>query len=388
MKEAQQLKLFGNTSLGVLPKSLMTPREIFILALWEQMREDGSTLSQESIKDTYGNWKKIYNNTIPNGYDIDSFLSYLNKSFVTVDFKIDNRHPKFTRYQAYFGKFGITFEPQSVVQMAFDIIGKDALTEFSPKLDNPYELTPNNKVLMGLMSDFIRTDDIRPALTKVFFDDDGVVATTGNSILKIYGKTTKNGLFDAKTYKINHEYQFPKYKNILPQKQDFSVELDCSQFIKTIEQVVSIIKNNAIKQVLCTIENDTFTVQYDDPDYNNNTKLQIPCTSVSPKIDFMLNCKILKPFFKNILLKTKPKFIQLDFSAPNKAFTINTQSRFGNCLFLFMPMIPPINSIADFEERKSKFSIKSRPETNNNTKALLLLKLKLQTQTLELLLKI
>lgn len=387
-----EVGLFPNMSLGKLPQKLITGRENFVLELWEQMRKDGAVANYNSE----GEIKKI-ENTLPAGFDRDNFIEYLNYHFREINFKTDKRYAGFTRYQVFFGNVGLTFSPQSVAQIAFEVVGPSVLKPHSNV--NPTALTPKNRELMDYMKNFTAFDDeTRPALRKVLFDDKGIVASNGLVLFQIKGSVERIGLYDLNA-ESDTANPFPAYENIIPKQDLLYVEFPTKEFISAIKQVDKVIQTKRLRKMLISIENYTCTIEHNDPDFETEAKVMVNCQYTGIPFKFGINYTNLKPYINNVLSKSKKDSFVLEFSSPNRAIVINNQNTpFGESFFLFMPN--PIGSdygiyipetfteyTEKFIDRKvAYFRSLSQPNTEDKTKklALLKLKLKLQTQTLQL----
>lgn len=255
-----------------------------------------------------------------------------------------------------------------------------------------FELSPFNPILMNLMGMFVSKDELKPALIKVLFDTNGVVATNAHVILHIKGNVNDFGLFNPKTLKLDRSSVFPKYQEFFT-KQDFSAEFNTKEFVKAIKEVGGKIKNRVYRKLIISIQNNICTIEHEDYDRGFEVKKEISCVYNQIPIKFGIEYDYFNPYLKAVLSKSPLKNFSLDFKSPKEVFSIETKTVFGQSVFVFLPARYPFEGYdayeKDFMERKKIFFIKKvyAEESTEKTKKLALLKLKLKLQTQTLILK-
>ena len=92
-----------------------------------------------------------------------------------------------------------------------------------------YGYTPDDKGLKDIMMPFVSNDDLRPAMTGIYFDKKAIVATDAHRMLIMPNNGSKvTGIFDPETGK-KIDATFPNYEFVLtdyPIKTYFNIQID------------------------------------------------------------------------------------------------------------------------------------------------------------------
>lgn len=125
-----------------------------------------------------------------------------------------------------------------------------------PKSKVKYESKPTDKGLASILADFASDDDLRPAMTGIFFDKDNIVATDAHKLFIVPNKGDYEGLYETQSDK-KIEYKYPDYKVIISNNNDRKPYLIDVLKLKTYLNVVIKAKiNSFFKVVMAVSEND------------------------------------------------------------------------------------------------------------------------------------
>ena len=222
------------------------------------------------------------------------------------------------------------------------------------------------------------TDDLRPAMTGIFFrfDNAGVtfVATDAHKLVRLTNKTVqteneasfilprkaanmvknlvasekgevrisfddKNIVFEIPSYIMicrQIEGRFPNYNGVIPQNNPYEIILDRHQFISSIKRIIAF-ANQGTYLVKLSIATGKMTLSAQDIDFSISAQETIPCQFEGESI----NIGFKAPLLVDILNGISSNEVRLQLADPSRAGIILPLENEENedLLTLLMPML-------------------------------------------------
>lgn len=204
----------------------------------------------------------------------------------------------------------------------------------------------------------VSKDDLRPAMTGVYFGSDAICSTDAHRLTKYhYYHLNCNNIVPAKALNlIKHDIvnvtfsdtnahfsydnvstscrlidaKYPDFNAVIPDDNDKELTINRKDFISSLKRI-NIYNNNLTSQVIVSVENDSLELTGVNLDYNNKAKEVLNCTYESEKIEFAFSGK----FMIDLLSKLDGDTFTILLSKPNRAFTIKE----NDFTFLLMPIM-------------------------------------------------
>ena len=99
-----------------------------------------------------------------------------------------------------------------------------------------YKPSPDDKELVSIIGGFAGTDDLRPAMTGIYFDDENIVTTDAHQLFILPNSGEIRGLYSIGTKK-EIDAKFPNYLAVMPEKNANKYKVNISK-LKTFCNVV------------------------------------------------------------------------------------------------------------------------------------------------------
>lgn len=123
-----------------------------------------------------------------------------------------------------------------------------------------YATSPTNAGLATIFEPFISDDDLRPAMTGIYFDKENVVATDAHRLLIVPNKGSFKGIYQPESEKLI-DSKFPDYRVVIPESADgiYMIEIDKLRCYLT-AAINGQYSNQSTSQINLFYENDFIAV--------------------------------------------------------------------------------------------------------------------------------
>ncbi len=249
-----------------------------------------------------------------------------------------------------------------------------------PLVESDEKIELDNSVLKRMIEKTIfacSTDNLRPALTGVFFqifeEEIRMVATDGHRLVKIVHKNSGNQEFTKElivptkalnfvarnlpekgkqqiTFSESHvlfelpntniytriiKEPFPDYERVIPQNYTKEMLIAKDDFVSSVKRV-SLFSNPMTYQVRLMVETDKLTVHAQDIDFGGEAKETIPCSFNSEALEIAYNANYLLDILRHIDTE-KIKFLVEDSDGPGLVYP-EEQGENEEIVMLIMPV--------------------------------------------------
>lgn len=305
-------------TLGKLPVDLITPRETFYLDFWQELLKVGAKTYKKSFSTSTSNVSGL-GNTFPE-YDLTTLIESTPNVAEAKALSKEQYEVRLKTGQIF------KFSPDAVAELVNRIGGKEALTMKSSDTD----LSPFNKALIKSLSPFASKDYLRPALTGIYFGEEGVVATNSTSLIWLKENTKYRGIY--KDGEIINEKYVP-FQTVIPSNFATEIEFDTDSLLNSVKQVAKY--TNKIAKNICFFFYENHTDIYaEDLDYEHSLTLTVKSKrsgEVLKRID-LNSTELLK--LLNYTKSQGIKRIKIQLNAYNKPILIEYQKT----LLMLMPV--------------------------------------------------
>lgn len=112
----------------------------------------------------------------------------------------------------------------------------DVWKNYNKPKQQDYKADPTDKGLASILSVFASTDDLRPAMTGVFFDKENITVTDGHSLFILPNTGTFEDLYEIGSKK-TIDAKYPQYRVVIPEDTQYKHKINISK-LKTYCNVV------------------------------------------------------------------------------------------------------------------------------------------------------
>ncbi|NBA76807.1 hypothetical protein GOQ04_14715 [Emticicia sp. ODNR4P] len=307
-------------TLGKLPVDLITPRETFYLDFWQELLKVGAKTYKKSFSTSTSNITGL-GNTFPE-YDLTKLVESTPNVAEAKAITKEQYEVRLKTGQIF------KFSPDAVAELVNRIGGKEALTMKSSDTG----LSPFNKALVKNLMPFASKDVLRPAMTGIYFGEEGVVATNGYSLIWIKKETKYRGIYKDG---VLIDKKYVPFESVIPQSFATQIQFDTENLLNSVKQVAKY-TNKVVRNICFFFYENHTDIHAEDLDYEHFLTLTLKSKQSGQGIKRIdLNAtELLKVL--NYIKTQGVKSIKIQVNDYNKLIVIEYQKT----LMFIMPVVP------------------------------------------------